>query len=493
MNSIKHYFVNSHAGAGKTHAVHDFICRNKEKYFAIATQTNKLSSQQCADLNALGRDAHVISLQEEKTNCTKRFNRACRDYPHIVQIVNQGVALQSLDSTHEHHLIVDEYPSPVEKIKIREDLEIGQRTYSEIFCTMRGMKQDGYVELTSNSAVAEIAGDSAKSVSMLKNLDGLRRVCRYIESPHWQVIIEKEAFERLASYRGSQQSGEGKFFALKIYAVLLPTVLANYASVTFTGANFYRSKLFYCWRSMVDFEPHPEIRASRYEDFSHKEGKIKVYHLSEAPVSMARLERIGYKSVIASIAKIVEATYPSRSYIYTLNAKAGDIWPGANGTRVSPNPMGLNEYMQVNMAVHAATLNPGKDDVAFWRTFFDVSEHELMEAQAYEMQYQFVTRTSIRDGKPASQSEEVVLIVLDRRSADALCAVLGVEKPSCELYIPALSSQQKAPRKTRSDKKPPKSLEQQRADDAERQRRYRATKRGIVPGAPQASIHVTNL
>jgi len=401
--------------------------------------------------------------------------------------VHQSVALQELDGTEEHHLIVDEYPSPVQKIVLKEDLASGQRALSSILCTARKTECDGYVELTSNSYVKEISDDSAKSVSMFKESKNLRKVCRYIESPHWRVIVHEKEFNGLASFQDSQRSGEGKYFSLTVYVLMQPSVLANYASVTFMGANFTRSKLYLAWRSIVDFEPHPEIKKFRYKDFSHKEGKIKVVYLSEAPVSMKRLKDIGYESVIASIAGEVEAAYPSRPYIYTIYAGASDsVWPGANGTRLSANPMGLNDYLHYNMAVHAATLNPSNDHFAVWKAFYGVTREELMAAQAYEMQYQFATRTSIRDGKLASESEEVVLIVLDRRSADALCEVLSVDEPSFKLEVTAFSEYQAPPRKARSDKKPPKSREQVRAAAAERQRICRARKRGIVPDALHA-------
>jgi len=481
MQNYTFFYVNAHAGAGKTKAAHELIVRNRDMQFAIATQTNALSNQQCSDLIEMGREARVISHENAVTNCTKRFARHCKESPHIVPIVNESVALQDLDGTKGHHLIVDEYVSPVRQFNFREDLEIGQMVLCKLFCSGKRTELDGYVELTSNHHVKEIAEESQKTESMLSRLEDLRKVCGYIESPHWRVFVKESAFNNLANPNGTRQVGEEQLTTLRVYAFLLPSVLANYASVTFMGANFNRSKLYLCWRSMVNFEPHPEIKDLRYEDFSHKADKIKIGYMSEKPVSMTRLQKIGYENFIASVAGAVEAAYPTTPYIYTINKRApNSYWTGTNGERLSPNPMGLNGYLHYNMAVHAATLNPSKDDEAFWGAFLNVTREELRASQAYEMQYQFVTRTSIRDGKTASLSEEIVAIVLDRCSADALCEVLGVEGPSIKLEVPALSGYQAPPRKARSDKKPPKSIQQVRAEAAERQRRSRAKRRGIA-------------
>src|SRR5690606_10150117 len=251
MKNCKYFYVDAHAGAGKTYAAHDFITSNSDRHFVIATQTNALSNQQCIDLRKLGRDAHVISRENAITNCTKRFIRHCKESAHIIPLVHQSVALQELDGTEEHHLIVDEYPSPVQKIVLKEDLASGQRALSSILCTARKTECDGYVELTSNSYVKEISDDSAKSVSMFKESKNLRKVCRYIESPHWRVIVHEKEFNGLASFQDSQRSGEGKYFSLTVYVLMQPSVLANYASVTFMGANFTRSKLYLAWRSIV--------------------------------------------------------------------------------------------------------------------------------------------------------------------------------------------------------------------------------------------------
>ena len=103
-----------------------------------------------------------------------------------------------------------------------------------------------------------------------------------------------------------------------------------------------------------------------------------------------------------------------------------------------------------------------------------MTREQLIVAQAYEMQYQFLARTSVRDGKSTYESEELVFIVLDLPAADYLRSVFGVQKPSVKLNVPALSNYRKPARKTRSDEKPD---DVKHAARMERQKQRRPEKR----------------
>ncbi len=240
------------------------------------------------------------------------------------------------------------------------------------------------------------------------------------------------------------------------------------------GANFSQSKLYLYWNGMVDFVPHPEIKGIQYDDFAHKASQIIARPCSETPLSGRYLhEKIGYKNFCDSVAESFSAEYGSVPHLVALNADQSFDWKLENGKQLSANPMGLNGFMDRYHAIHLATLYPSQEDCEMWEAVANVSKEQLIIAQAYEMMYQFLTRSAVRDGDLECK-KSLVFIVLDRQAADYLCDVFGAEKGAEVLPVPALTNYTKPTRKVRSDKKPPLSIDEIRAKAAAKKRDQRA-------------------
>ncbi|MDI7920708.1 hypothetical protein [Ferirhizobium litorale] len=454
------YFADGPAGSGKTYSLHKFI-EKLNGFATIATQTNDLSEQQAKDLANLGIKSKVISLQRTK-NCTKSYERHCEDMRGSVAIINQAVALQTF-GTHEfvgeklplnamQHLFIDEYFSPVQRFELKDQISGSHSSVAKLF-KAKATEFPGVVELITSPEIAELAmyGNSRDSSFKEHVID----LCRMVNSPHYRCFLSTENYLRFqAALIDENETADEKDARqrLTVWAWMLPSILEDYASVTLMGAHFAKSKINLAWRDKVNFVPHPEIKGVRYSDFSHKTDLITVRHISEDDVSMYRLEKIGYQNFVDEAAEVFEAAYPNGDYLVTLSAKDDYEWNGENGIQISPNPLGLNRFQHINMSIHLAPLNPSDADVWIWEAVCGVTKEELMTAQAYEMQYQTATRTSIRDGKKNS-TKELVFAFLDRRSADHFRHSLGIKKPSELLRVPCLTDYQNQPRRTRSDKK----------------------------------------
>jgi hypothetical protein len=482
------YYVDAHAGSGKTYSAHVFIAE-QGGFFTIATQTNELSLQQANDLAELGVTAKVIKQDERTDNCTKKFVRHCKDAVSPVALINQNVALQDLKEAANQHLIVDEFPSPVTKTVLREDISSTREFIGDLI-RAKPCEFDGFLELIDTEQTAEIAEFGKKRTSSLQ--PHVIEVCKKTHSPHYRSFVAAKNYidfrSGLADDEGVSPDSDESKKRLVIYSFLQPSVLNHYNSVTFMGANFEHSKLYAYWADKVDWKPHPSIKGIRYDDFAHKAPLIDLYHLSDEMLSWTHLDkRIGYDVFTASVAMVIDQQFPDQDHIVTTSAKADVEWMLSNGTPVSPNPVGLNGLQDRFLAVHLAPLLPSQSDRAVWEAVAGMTPSRLFVSQAVEMMYQQFTRSAVRDGKHFSECDRRLSFVgLDQASMDFIGTLFGVDKPSVLLNVPALIEYVKPPRKTRSDKQ---SDDEKKAARREATKRYRENKKArAAEAAAQLSI-----
>ncbi|RVK97392.1 hypothetical protein CN152_18030 [Sinorhizobium meliloti] len=485
------YYVDAHAGSGKTYSAHKYIA-SAGGFFTIATQTNDLSKQQAEDLLAeFGVKARVIRLENgvSKT-CTERYVRHCKDLRGSTAIINYKVALQDLEAARNQNLIVDEFNPPVEKFELQEDISATRAFIGNLIKAVP-CEFPGVLEVIDTDDTAEIAESGKSKQNSLK--EHVVRVCKRAHSPHHRMFVKETNYvdfrSGLPDAEGVSDDDDESKRKLSLYAWLQPSILKNYRSVTFMGANRQNSKLFLYWKDKVNWIEHPEIKGERYDTFDHKAPLIDWRHMSEDLLSWSHLSNnIGYEYFKESVAEVIAREYPNEEYLVTLSAKDDGTWTCPNGRVVSANPMGLNAFQDKYLAVHLAPLIPSRMDVFMWNAIAGVSEAELVIAQYCEMLYQFFTRTAVRDGERYSKSKNqkrLVFIGLDRPTIDVLREIFGVEKQSELLVVPALNGYVKPPRKTRSDKKPDDA---KRAAKSARQAERRAEKRAAKAAAAEMRV-----
>lgn len=479
------YAVDAHAGSGKTYSAHKFISQNPDKHFTVCTQTNALSEQQRKDLAELGVEATVFNMDTVADSCTEDYNRHCEAGRRSTALLNQGVALQQLPKAANQNVIFDEITSPLEKFKLVEGISATRKFIADLFPNVRDVGYESFIELTKTDEIEEIATHGKKRQSSVAVLPHVREICKRIVSPHHLVLVNTKNYLNFRSNIGEVASDDdndeddieddfgNSRQTLVVYVWLLETILDHLNHIpTFMGANFYDSKLALFWGPRVDFRPHPSIRCERNFDVRSKSHLMNAKYLSEKDVSRTRLDKTGYQTFVHLVADAVQDAYGSQPHIVTMNTDKDYKWSLESGEVLSPNPMGLNEYQDRHLGIHLAPLNPSKMDIAIWWEVAEVTSKQLMIAQANELQYQFMTRLSVRD---AESEKPVDCIFLDKRSADRFREVMGIEKPAELFVVPGFGDAPKKPRKTRSDKKT-KTPEEIKAANAAKMARYRARK-----------------
>lgn len=484
------YFADAHAGSGKTFSAHKFIAATGG-FFTIATQTNELSEQQRLDLLELGVASKVIKLETASDNCTKKYTRHCKELRNEVAIVNQKVALQAIEETRNQNLILDEFASPVEKFTLIEDISATRAFMADLIKAEPYAAAPGFLRIIDTEDTAEIAEfGKARRSSVPQHVVEL---CKRIHSKHYVVLVPETNYtgfkSGLPDEEGVQIDQDSSKKRLVIYAWMQPSILQHYRSVTWLGANFTSSKLFHYWKDKVNWLPHPSIKGERYDDFANKAPLIDFRHISEDLVSGSMLKTIGYSRFCDSVADAIAREYRNTPHLVTMSANSDGEWKLSTGARVSANPVGLNGFQDRHMAVHLAPLRPSDMDFSIWEAVAGVSRAELMIAQSCEMQYQFFTRTSVRNGKHFSDCKERLTFVgLDLPTIDVLRGIFGVTAPSKPLFVDAFHNYEKPPRKTRSDKK---TDEEKRASKTERQRLRRLEKKAQIAAESAAVTQIT--
>ncbi|NTA82601.1 hypothetical protein G6L13_19075 [Agrobacterium tumefaciens] len=428
------YYVDALPGAGKTHSLHRYLKTLNEPAI-IATPTNLLSFEQHNDLAAIGVKSKVISQETGHGNCTQSLVKHCEEKRDSIAIINHNVAKLALEATAGHHLFIDEFFSPVEKFVLKEKVKTAREFVVSIIKKSRASHYVGFIELVLTEAVEDIVENGMSHDSSFQALPHLREIAKRISSEDYLVLVSKAEYQNFVA--NIEENNDEEDGILNIYAWLQPSALRHNKTVSFAGANFFQTKLYHAWKDLVNFVPHPSIKGERYDDFSHKAANITFRHLLDQDVSMSGLEKVGYQKFVDATAGVFLAEYGAVDHLVTLSAKSSFTWPLNNSEMVPPNPVGLNAFMDRHVCLHLAPLNPSKLDERIWNAVTGISKEELHIAQSCEMVFQMLTRSSVRDH--GSESEELVFIVLDLRTANYLRNLFGVTKPSKRMEVRALN------------------------------------------------------
>lgn len=421
--NFKFYYVDSHTGSGKTFALRFVINPNSKAI--IGTPRTGVSKEIADDLRALGITVKVISGKTH-ANCTKAFRSAVKEGKFNVIIANHAVVMRKHPGTEEYDLYIDEAPKVDEQVTLNETHEHLQESFASILEENIGT-DSAFFELKYTECVADIILQHNKTddTAVTRYSDSFIRFCYARKDPDYQVIIRAD---ELRQYK-EKRDNDGK---LHFHLLKQPSLLSGYKSVTIMAANFLTMEVYRHWQKLVEFVPHQVMTESlRYSDFSHKAGKVHILFVSEAHDTKYSLDKLGYQYFLDKAAVAHTARFGDAPHIYCTRKnkeKLGEdpfVWRAHNGIQLDPNAKGINGCQHINIAVHFAPLNPPTRTYKFKKQYFGMESEDLKAAIAYDGQYQFMSRTSIRN---YDSQDDVYMIVLDRKSADELAKKFG---PAC--------------------------------------------------------------
>jgi hypothetical protein len=425
-------YVDGQIGSGKSFSsiAHMIASPNK---VTIGTKTNDQSAEFRDNLIAAGVSPKDIRVIKRESVNGKSANKRYAEYVHSdvkFLIINQSVAFKQFDKLVDRDLYMDEVFDVVEIFHFKRTSQ-NYKLISEDVKRIRSPHHPDFYHFLKTPKIAGIADDGWESDDLAGYTPQFHKLCRRIDSAHFDVesdVTDVDQFIHAAlAYEfdpvplPKEKAERAMKMRLRFYAVMRPSILAQYKSVTIIGANFPITLLASIWGHDVEFVPHPTITAGlRYQNLHHKGHQTTIYYISERTCSKTLLDSIGQQVVFDAAAKTIGTLFTKEEHIFCVN-NTDDVenpyrWllEGTTGHRVSPDPRGLNAYKHINMCVQLAALNNDPATFAYYDDRHGISAEHLRIATTLERYYQFCGRISLR----VLESEApITLIVFDRATA----------------------------------------------------------------------------
>lgn len=453
------HFVSAPMGSGKTTNTINFIKSTPvADRFVIGTPNTTLSIETAARLAAEGISVCQID-SSDGTNCKNALIAALEKGNAKVIISNRDVIL-NLDRRYfgSCHVIFDEIMNPYERIDL-DGIVISKRDVKSYFTVKPSVESPDYLDcFVTAEGIDFLSKWRSERLYHLKSDNDNQRhplplLIETMSNLHYGVRVEAGAFSRFID-------GDGK--RLSFFILAKPSIFDGFHSCTILGANFADSLLYLLLQNDIDFVPHPVIKGS-YESFSHKADLVKLFYFSNMNCTKHFMDSLkdGVQGFLDRAAIAVEARFGAVPHIFCVNnpekIKVDGKWQNPapykwaleesydgepnRGKRVSPDPNGINELRDRNIAIHLAALNYGTMDFRFFDLFFSISSEEVVRSMTFERISQFMGRTSFRVEK---SREQVTFITFDRRSAEYMQGLIGCGQPEMiDLGIDELHEQKR--------------------------------------------------
>ncbi|MFD1326765.1 DUF6538 domain-containing protein [Mycoplana ramosa] len=276
---------------------------------------------------------------------------------------------------------------------------------------------------------------------------------------------------------------------LQFTIFMLPSIVDAYKDTLIISANFDETLLAMMWSKDVHFQRNEWIQSRlRYQDMKHVADFVELYHAPVKNLSKTFLTRLGKgdeergtQDYVDRVALCLGDMFPGREHIHCSNKLSDDkdyrwLLDDKGGQRVITNPFGWNTFKHCNMAVFLAAINYDPDTNDRLYAFYGITKAQAKNALCYQMIYQFLGRTMIRDkdkiGKPDDTGKilKVVCVLPDEGAAEAFQGLLGCA-PSTPLPIDFGAQPKRGrPRVT-------KSVEKKREEEKLKKQRYREKKK----------------
>lgn len=330
------------------------------------------------------------------------------DRPHVVIATHQALPrIPFLSNASSWHLLIDEVPQVD-----REQVHIVPSTHPLITDHLQVEQYDGVYGLVTPSS-AEAVRALARNPEDDELLEKYRESASVLTTKPWRSFVHVEQYYKLLA---------GNAKTLNFHSLLMPSLVADFASVLVVGANFEDTGLFALWSKMgVTFIRDDEfLERLRYR--THANGYLaKIHYALDRNWSRHLLEQ-STDSVpnLDRLRDTAKAVIQERDFLWQANKSIPNNFFKGAGQRLPNNPLGLNEFDSVHDVVFLSALNPSPAHGRFLLSR-GLSAEEI-ERQGYcGVAYQAVMRTSLRDATDITPKN---IIVPDERLARYLAEML---------------------------------------------------------------------
>ncbi|BBT91456.1 hypothetical protein WP8W19C02_30760 [Enterobacter cloacae] len=181
-------------------------------------------------------------------------------------------------------------------------------------------------------------------------------------------------------------------------------------SITFLSANFEKSLIYKGSKELFESTPLSGL-LTRKTDLKDR---LKVYYFSKNH-KLSRTWKTNNPDKLQRIYSFIDEKLEGQDFYWTKNK--GDSQSLKNGTEISPDARGFNQYQHLLTCVWLACMRPSETEAKQCELFFKIDGEAIHFAREYESLHQFVLRGISRNFDSA---ETQIVYVFDEWQARSL-------------------------------------------------------------------------
>jgi len=213
------------------------------------------------------------------------------------------------------------------------------------------------------------------------------------------VYITRACWNRL----GWQGHGQ-----VSVHGWRAPAVCNGWQSVRILGAFFEQSLLYMIWSQFnVQFRQDHQIDVSAHRHDETLGKRVNIHFFSEKSWSKSLRDRIANEDdVLGKIKPLIKDLMGDDPFIWSANKDVPDTiidTDFSNAIRIPAVCHGLNEYSHINKIVFLSALNNTPGHFGYLDKILGISSDQLRQARMFQVAYQSIMRTSLRDCKSSAE------------------------------------------------------------------------------------------
>jgi len=181
-------------------------------------------------------------------------------------------------------------------------------------------------------------------------------------------------------------------------------------SMTFMGANFETSLIY---KANAFLFEKTELDGLLTRKVQLKD-RLKVYYFSENK-KLSKGWKENNSEKLKCVYDYLDAELDGKKFYWTNNEK--DCHSLQNGTKISPDTRGLNDYKELNTCVWLACMRPDDTEAKLCELLLGITGKDIHLAREYQNLHQFVLRGVSR---VYDSTEQQIVYVFDKYQAESL-------------------------------------------------------------------------
>ncbi|WP_135080070.1 hypothetical protein [Terasakiella sp. SH-1] len=245
-------------------------------------------------------------------------------------------------------------------------------------------------------------------------------------NPYIEIRIDAESWMTITgdTLADKDDNTKNKVFAL---GMVKPEL---FMGCTILGANIEHSLMYDYWKNHlgIDMNSHQPLIGRLFNTNGNLSERIKIHYLSDVKQNSkslkSKIDDHGEMTIDKIERELLSHIGEETKVLYVGNNDDDlPLMGNASGwERMSVENKGLNQYRHYTNIVFLPALNRTPRHIAKLRDWFGISPETLRRSTQYEVMYQSIMRTALRDG----DSQEVVnVFVTTKKEGEWLMNLLG--------------------------------------------------------------------